>query len=845
MLETKHEKSSLVADLVPNRSIELKDNWQFRNADEDQWYPAAIPGNNFSHLFANDLIKDPFYRTNEENLQWVEKTSWEYQLDFDLTEEDLDFSRVQLIFDGLDTYADIYLNDVLILNTNNMFVQWKAEVQDLLVTGSNNLRAYFHSPLTRVADKAKQANILYPAGNDHSDENLSVYSRKAPYHFGWDWGPRFVSSGIWRPVRLDFYKNATIEDIHITQKLSEELADVKAHLEIESIRESEAKLTIECLNDPLGKIDHQFVLHQGANKVSIPFSINQYKKWWPRPMGEAYLYQFKFTLEVEGVAQDSCTRKVGLRTIELVNEPDADGVSFYFKVNDVPFFAKGANYIPQDSFQDSVTASRYERIFQDAVDAKMNMLRVWGGGIYEDDLFYELADENGILIWQDFMFACTMYPGDPAFMDSVSEEATQNIKRLRNHPSIALWCGNNEIEVGWKHWGWQEEFGYTKEQQEQMSNDYDELFRNLLSEKVKELDPDRFYLSSSPISYFSEADMFKVGDNHYWGVWHGEAPFEDFDHSVPRFMSEYGFQSFPMPSSLKKYSLESDWDLESEVMKLHQKHPRGNQLIKEYLLRDYKEPKDFQSFIYASQVLQAEGMKKGIEAHRRNKPFCMGTLYWQLNDCWPVASWSGIDYYGQWKALHYKVRDGYADTLICGTFVEGKIEVFIVSDLIQKQKGEFSVEIADFSGKKIFGHRQKVQIEANTSRKMFCDSISHVLGNNDPKSVYISLSLSIAGEMVSKNIYYLKPPKDLKITPPVITHSVQNCHQTYQVKLLSDVLAKNVYVEFEGEMGNFSDNFFDLLPGEEKVITIPATDITNKFPVLKITTLMDMHKLKA
>lgn len=842
MLETNHHHTS-VANSVPEKSLELKDNWQFREVGSDQWYTASVPGNNFSDLLSNGLIKEPFYRAEENELQWIEKSDWEYCVDFNISKADLDFASIELIFDGLDTFADVYLNDILLLRTDNMFVQWKEDVKNALIIGINTLSVKIHSPITQGRHRALDTKLLYPAGNDHSDENLSVYCRKAPYHFGWDWGPRFVASGIWKPVWLKFYKKVNIEDLYIEQELFDHVAQLNAQFELTSEVEEPARLIVECLSDPIDVIDYHFLLRKGANPLSLEFSIHHYKKWWPRPFGTPYLYAFKFTIEVDGIAQASVVKKIGLRTIEVVNEPDEHGVSFYFKVNGSPLFIKGANYIPQDSFQDKVTGERYRQLYADVIAANMNMIRVWGGGIYEDDIFYDLADEQGILIWQDFMFACTMYPGDQDFLDSVEKEAIHNIKRLRNHPSLAIWCGNNEIEVGWKHWGWQEEFNYTPSQQEKLLKDYDRLFKKLLSEKVETLDPHRFYLSSSPISHFDDPEMFKIGDNHYWGVWHGEAPFEDFEKSVPRFMSEYGFQSFPLLRSVKKYSEASDWDLESEVMQLHQKHPRGNQLIKEYLLRDYKEPRDFAAFLYASQVLQAEGMKIGIEAHRRNRPFCMGTLYWQLNDCWPVASWSGIDYYGQWKALHYKVKDSYSDILVCGTIDKERVSVFVVSDLLQTQQGELIVEVCDFSGNKIFQHQQKLEIKGNTSQKVYNKQIEELLRQNDVTNHYLSLAVTVAGEVITRNSYYFESPRNLRLPTPNVKHKICQIDNHYHVELSADVLTKNLYLEFTGQMGNFSDNFFDLLPGETKTVTFPiAEEADNKQPTLGMFSLVDMYK---
>ena len=839
MLDTKHTNSKNL--IPPLKEMELSGSWKFREIGKDIWYQASVPGNNFSDLKNAGLIEDPFLGTNEKELQWIEKKSWEYYHEFRLEPEDMEFASALLILEGLDTYADVYLNDRLLLEADNMFVRWQASIQDLIREGTNMLHVHFHSPLHKVAEKARDVGFLYPAGNDHSEENLSVFTRKAPYHYGWDWGPRFVCSGIWRPVRIVFSQSGRMENIQLTQHLTEKNAEINATVEIDSVDAGRGCLMVSCLNQKIKSKSFPFNVIAGNNTISIDFRIENYKKWWPRPLGNPDLYELKFTLTINEETADEKIERIGLRKLEVINEPDDLGESFYFKVNDVPIFVKGANYIPRDSFLTEVTEKHHRQVFEDAVAANMNMLRVWGGGIYEEDVFYDLADQYGILIWQDFMFACTMYPGDDAFLASIRQEAIHNIKRLRNHPSVALWCGNNEIEVGWKHWGWQEEFNYTQEQRALLRRDYEKLFDELLPFLVRQYDPDRYYFPSSPISHFEDSGSFKIGDNHYWGVWHKEAPFEDFEVSVPRFMSEYGFQSFPILASVKKYAAPSDWTLESEAMLLHQKHPRGNQLIKQYLLRDYKEPKDFESFLYASQVLQAEGMKMGIEAHRRNKPFCMGTLYWQLNDCWPVASWSGIDYYGRWKALHYTVKKAYSDVLICAKMSD-LVEVFILSDHNYALDGEYALEVRTFHGSLIFSKKVPVKINALQSAICFEETRKNLLNGGDPTQAYMTLKVLVHGEVASSNVYFFAPPKKLNLLPTNIDSQVAVCEDHYQIQLQSHTLVKNVHLMFDDLDGNFSDNFFDLLPYEEKTVTFPRQENSEQIPKLKVFSLIDISK---
>ncbi|MDN5213993.1 hypothetical protein QQ020_18095 [Fulvivirgaceae bacterium BMA12] len=821
----------------------LATGWKFKEEGTDSWYHATVPGCNFTDLLSNELIGDPFYRDNEEHLQWIEKKDWVYETDFIITAAELDHARIELVCKGLDTYATIYLNDREIASNDNQFVECVTEVRPDLVVGKNKLRIHFHSPIAYVREKAEKVGITYPAGNDHSDDKLSVFSRKAPYHFGWDWGPRFVTSGIWRPVFLKFIKNINIVDSYFKPEIiSENKAVIHVSISLTAHEKSEAKLTISCLNEALNTTNHIAFLEKGHNEVKIKFSVNNYKKWWPRGFGEAHLYHFAVNIKDHHGSTCSIFKKVGIRKIEVINKPDEHGESFYFQVNGVPVFAKGANYIPQDSFLTRVSEERYHQLYADVLAANMNMIRVWGGGIYEDDLFYDLADQHGILVWQDFMFACTLYPGDASFLQNVEKEAISNIKRLRGHASIALWCGNNEVRVGWHHWGWQEEYNYSKDDQQWLFRDYKQLFEKLLPEVVAEHDPERFYFPSSPISNFEEEKDFSVGDVHYWGVWHKEAPFSDYEKCVPRFMSEYGFQSFPIFESVKKYTLAEDWDINSPVMKLHQKHPRGNQLIKDYLLQDYNEARDFESFLYLSQILQAHGIKIAIEAHRRNKPYCMGSLYWQLNDCWPVASWSGIDYYGRWKALHYFVKKAFKDILLSCKIADDHLSTYLISDRLENEKGRLYLQILTLDGEVVTDLKEEVELKANTSYLYKKHDLKGLIGSNDIHNLVIYAGIEIKNELMSENIYYLVPTKDLMLRKPAIKYSVKHENDQLKVLLQSDVLVKNLYLRFDGLSANFSDNFFDLMPKREKEVTLPfASTYNGNIPKLKMTSVVDTY----
>jgi beta-mannosidase len=808
----------------------LGDNWSFSKSGANEWLPAEVPGNVHMDLLRNKKIPDPFYGTNEKALQWIEKENWEYKTKFNIGSEELKNEKMFLVFKGLDTYGDVFLNDKLILNAFNMFREWRVDVKKDLKDGENILRIVFNSPINKVMPQYEALDFKYPANNDQSDKKVSVFTRKAGYHYGWDWGPRFVTSGIWRPVFLESWNKARIENVQlITQSITGENAEVKAIVEIESSVDQKIKLKITSDETSVNSKPLEADLKAGINKLELTFNISKPERWWPLGLGNQKLYVLQAEIFSDDKKLDTNTQKFGLRTVELVHKKDEGGQSFYFMVNEVPVFMKGANYIPSDNFLNRVDEKKYRMLVQSAVDANMNMLRVWGGGIYEDDKFYEICDEKGIMLWQDFMFGCSMYPADSAMLKNIEQEAIDNVKRLRNHPSVAMWCGNNEIETAWFHWGWQKQFGWTKEQQDKMWTDYKKTFHELLPMVCKQYDPTRFYHRSSPSadSDSIEPDVIGFGDKHYWGVWHAEEPYSAFKNNISRFMSEYGFQSFPELKTVMSYAEEKDWDIESEVMLLHQRHPRGNQLIREYMFRDYKKPKDFPSFLYTGQVLQAEIIKFAAEAHRRAMPYNMGTLYWQLDDCWPVASWSGMDYYGRWKALHYFAKKFYSPVLVSLDEDKGKINAFIVSDNLESFKGKLSLKLIDFSGKILWSKSVDTMVTANSSKIYFSVDKNTLMKGKNAAEVLLVAELKSGDKFISSNILYFTQAKNLKLPEITVSPSITKDNEVFKISLKSSMLAKNIYLSDLAHDGFFADNYFDLLPGEEKIIEFkPASDIS-------------------
>jgi len=802
--------ATAAAQSVGLTKIDLDTGWKFREAGKPDWHQATVPGCVHTDLLDNKLIEDPFYRDNEKRQQWIGKTDWEYQTTFNVSAETLRRQNVEIVFHGLDTYANVLVNDKPVLDADNMFRTWRVEVRNYLRAGQNTLRIKFRSPINEILPLMAKLDYELPAVNDQG-EKTSPYTRKAPYHYGWDWGPRFVTSGIWKPAELIAWDNARIEDLQIKQNnLTKETASLTAVTEVVSAAAATATVEIENITDKTLVGRKQVKLSPGVNEVDVGFTVANPRLWFPVGYGEQALYNFRANLKIGGRTIDEQTRRTGLRTLELRQKPDEHGISFEFVVNGTPVFGHGANWIPADSFPTRVTKEKYRKLLTSLRDANMNMVRVWGGGIYENDYYYDLADELGILVWQDFMFGCSMYPGDKAFLDNVRHEVVDNVKRLRNHPSIVIWVGNNEIETAWQHWG-----GWKDKNPSHVWEDYQKLFLRLLPETLEEYDPSRPYWQSSPSSNFQADSEFQgIGDTHYWQVWHAEKPFSEYEKQYPRFMSEYGFQSFPELETVKSYTTESDRNsIETPIMLAHQRHPRGNQLVRTYMLREFNQPKDFESFLYVSQVLQAEGIKLGAEHLRRIMPQNMGSLYWQANDCWPVASWSSMDYFGRWKALMYYTKRFYAPMLVSMRTDSGNMNFYVVSDSPQPKDAELGVDVIDLNGKVLSTQKRNLNVEPLRGKSYLALPISDLLKGVDEKNSLVRATLKVGGQMISSNIYYFRPYKEMAFTRPNIKTEISPSSDGFNISLSSDRVARAVNL-YGLTDGFFVDNYFDLVPDQ-------------------------------
>lgn len=808
----------------------LHSDWTFCQVGDTLWSDAKVPGTIHQDLLNHNRIPNPFYGMNEEAVQWVENEDWMYRTSFVVTEEQLNRDAAVLELDGLDTYADVFLNGALILRSDNMFVGHKVPVKSVLRKGENRLLIRFRSAVKEALPQWETNGFDYPADNDHSSKRVSIYTRKAPYSYGWDWGIRLATCGIWRPVRLVFSDVARIEDYYVRQaSVSASKADVDNRLEITNVTSQPVsallKVAYHYSANDTKEVQKQIELRPGENTVSLPVMIDNPHLWMPNGWGEPSLYKFTASVSVDGVEVASQERQVGLRSIRVVMEDDEHGKSFYFEVNGHPMFAKGANFIPDDALLPNVTTERYKRIFEDVKAANMNMLRVWGGGIYEDDKFYDEADRNGILIWQDFLFACTTYPHDPLFLKRVEAEAEYNIKRLRGHASLAMWCGNNEIYEGVRYWGWKNK--YTSEAFAEMNRGYDVLFRQLLPDMVKRFDSDRFYMHGSPYeANWGRPESWKIADSHNWGTWYGRKPFESFDSEIPRFMSEYGFQAFPEMKTIRTFAEEKDFELESPVMNAHQKATIGNALIKQTMGLYYKVPAKFEDLVYVGLVLQGQGMRHGIEAHRRNRPYCMGSLFWQLNDSWPVVSWSSIDYYGNWKAMQYQSQRAFAPVLINAIKEGDDLCVYLISDELQDRDDvRLTVELMDFDGKSHGKWTHSGKLSANTSMLFLKKRVDEFLSKQDAATSFLRFTLKAKnGAALADEVFYFAYPKDQKLPEARIETSVKRRGEAIEMTLKADKLARDIFIEVPVQGVRFSDNFFDLLPGQRKKITITSPE---------------------
>ena len=796
----------------------LSGTWQFRQSGSKEWLPATVPGGVHSDLLALGRIPDPFVADNEKKVQWVAESDWEYRRSFTVDLALADEERKTLVYDGLDTLAEVSLNGRLLGKTDNMFRRWAWDVGNLLKAGRNDLLILFRAPLPFI--KARQAKNPLVGGGDIPG---GPYLRKAPCQWGWDWGPKLPPIGIWKDIRLEGYRQAQFEDVHIRQSHADRKVTIRAEVALKQWKQSDLQLTLK-VTSPDGKVQTVKAkpdqTTDGILTCNLQAAIINPQLWWPNGFGSQPLYRVEVSLESAKTVLDQRRYQVGLRTIELRREPDEWGESFTFVVNRVPIFAKGADWIPADSLPTRISDAYMERLIGDAAAAHMNMLRVWGGGFYEEERFYDLCDRYGILVWQDFIFACGIYPEEGAFAENVRVEALENVRRLRHRASLALWCGNNEMEQGWADWKWN---APDQPANQRLKAGYDRMFHHLLPDVVAAEDPDRPYWPSSASSGipFANPNSQQRGDVHYWDVWHGRKPFSAYREQFPRFMSEFGFQALPPYKTVQMYAELKDQNMTSYVMEHHQRSGSGNGLMVSQMTDAFRMPKDFQSLVYLSMVLQAEGIRYGVEHWRRHPERVSGTLIWQLNDCWPVASWSSIDYFGRWKALHYAACKFYAPILLT---VEDKAEqmgLFVTNDTTRAWTGEVRWSLETLAGEQLDQGVEKVSAAALAATRVRSLDFSGQIRDENRRQVVFIAELWKGKKLQARQLATFAPNKHLELAAPQIETKVSIAGGQLSLQLTAICLARFVAVELEGVDVVFSDNYFDLPAGQAVTVTCP------------------------
>lgn len=785
----------------------LNQGWNLKTDTLNINLQVNIPSEAHADLYKNDLIPHPYGEGDEEKqLQWIPQHQWDYSLKFDVDKNIWQNDNIDLIFNGLDTYADVWLNGEKILHSDNMFVRYEKEVKNLLKKRDNELKVRFY-PFDAQRDSLIETyRLRFP-------EKYAVM-RKAAYQNGWDWAPRYLNIGIWKDVELVGWSGFKVENVSVlTENLNGNDAEMSANIEFSCDGEHELKFVVQHNCTELAK---QIVFAEGKNFMKIPFELKNANLWWPNEMGEQNMTEFEINIYKNDKLVDTKKVMTGVRQIELIEEPDSIGCAMYFKVNGKKVYIKGANYVPEEMIEIWMSREKTVKLLAECVPAHFNMLRVWGGGIYPPDYFFDVCDSLGIMVWQDFMFAGTTYPYSDEFLNNVKEEAIQQVIHYQNHPSLALWCGNNEVSEGYVNWGWQKSMGWSDDDYAEMKRGMDTLFVDIFSQVVDTYDGTRSYCPSSPKNGWGRPESLTEGDVHYWGVWWGEQPYEMYLEKVGRFNSEFGYQAYP--------------NIETK----HQKHPRGEELIQKHI-KEYvhdgdavisNEVEKSSNDVYYSQISQAYGIGLAIEAQRAAKPYCMGTLYWQLNDAWPVISWSSIDYAGNKKALHWKLKDLYSPLLIgvlpCNKLPIGDDSptIYICNDYYKDIDADLVINIRDFDGKLLKSHTEKVFIPENSSIyvPIFVADFKEKLSFRE---IYFEMQLVENDETIAERIHCFFEPKYLELKKVDLIPEITVENGIGTITLVSNTFVKDVYIWFSenSQCSDVSDNFFDLEPNKTKTVT--------------------------
>lgn len=797
-------------DIIFSQQTPLE--WDLLNPVNNQWISAGTHGSVQEALIRNGNLPDPFYGENESKFAWIEKHDWKFVSSITLSAEQLTADFIELEFPGVDTYARIYLNDVLVLETDNAFRPYRLQVKGLVHPGKNSLEVVFTSPVNYHRKAFKAMSPKLPAPNDVGEIAVSSMSRKPQYQFGWDWALRMNTMGFTKPVVVHAYNKNRIVLRKVDTKFIE---DNEAILNLSVTCAVKQSMKVNLKSDLFG-IFKDFKMTDGV--LNIPVAMENPQLWWPRGQGGQFLYTDKWLLtDSTGAVIDNADIRFGIKTSELIQEKDEWGTGFYLKINGRPIFCKGANYIPQDVFPARITDASIRNMVAQMEQSNFNMVRIWGGGFYQEEALYNACDEAGIMVWQDLMFACAMYPGDEKFLSGVREELNYQVPRISAHPSLVLFNGNNEVDVAWKNWGFQTKYMIGQKAQKAMEKDYDNLFKVLAPEVIsaKSSIP---YVHTSPLSNWGNDEFYQHGTQHYWGVWHGKDPIEDFGLKSGRFNAEYGFQSFPEYATLSAFSTKADWDLNSPLMKHRQKSYVGNGMIKKHADILYGSAKSFEDFVYYSQLTQAKAVGIAISSHRLDTPRCMGTLYWQLNDSWPAPTWSAIDYFGNWKALQYEVKDDFEDVAVLArTEKIGNEHFFLISDQPENFETNLRYSIYDLQGQKLLEKNERIFIHGNFQQEICLECRTEEYMH---KNYVISFEWQNAkGDTMRRTFNHLA--QKYQRTPEAqVKLSIENIDTeagTASLRIKTSGFVKDFWV-FSSRPGvKFEQNFLTLLPGEHVI----------------------------
>ncbi len=811
------------------KTIDLNGAWQISCLEGKFNLRGTVPGSFFYDLKKSGYWgeHDVFYRENNQQCVALAHRDFVYGKTFALPDDFFEASnRIYLEAEGLDTLAKIKLNGGTVAHTDNMFRRYRFEVRSYLQPGENKIEIFFDNIIAEIGRRQAQRPLWNPA---HTLDG-AVHVRKSHCSFGWDWGPQIPDLGIWRPIRLCAYAGAKLSEFRVRQRhvAGQVHLEVIAALEKWSAGDHVLRLTIVAPDQ-----SRQTAELKDGERLTLPIANPQL--WWPNGYGQQPLYEIIVEVQQRGEIIERRSQYLGLRTLQLERKPDAFGESFHFRVNGIAFFARGANYIPEDVYLTRPDRPATERLVRDAVAANFNCLRVWGGGVYPSDDFYDLCDRYGLIVWQDLMFACGVYDvKNPGFYENIKEEVKDNLRRIRHHACLGLICGNNEMEWGFLEWS----FPQTSEMRSEYLEQYEVLFPALVQEICPEID----YWPASPSSggNFEDPNADDRGDVHYWQVWHGNKPFTEYRRHYFRFLSEFGFESFPSPKTVKTFTTPEDRNIFTPVMEDHQRCDGGNGKILTYIAQYFRYPKNFEALLYVSQLSQAEAMRFAVEHLRRHRGRCMGATYWQLNDNWPVASWSSIDYFGRWKALHYFARRMYDQMLISCEEEDTRASLHLSNEHNFTVAGTVNWKLLAFSGEAIEQGERQAQVPALTSLQLIDLDFAQALRGDLKRNCFLSFTFTEALAQATRyGTAVFLPYKHLSLRDPKLKTAIMEKHEVYEIKVTATAFAKFVALDLAEDDVVFSDNYFDLDPGQTRVIEAPK----GKLPLKELERQLEVRSL--